>query len=365
VLVFLPGTREIQDVQEAVLATELGRDPEQRAWVLPLHGSLPPEEQKRVFDHPPRGVVKVVLATNVAETSITIDDVGFVIDSGHLKEERYDPERRMGSLENVLVSKAAAKQRRGRAGRVCEGLCVHLFPSDEPLAAYQEPEVRRVDLQHLVMRTKALRLPGRAVEICAELPEPPSLETVKGAVAELAAIGALTLERGENHEALTPLGELLVKLPVDCRLGKLIVLGLCFGAADETLTIAAALASRSPFMSPMDRREEADRRKKALAGDSQSDHLAVLRAYQRFDSLKGNDRFDFARENFLGIKTLQVSIQSNAEDALDGCPLTLDLGEVTLDVGELTLDVGELILDGCELTLNGCELLETTPGKLL
>jgi len=101
VLVFLPGTKEIEDVKEALLRTELGRDAEQREWVLALHGGLAAEEQKRVFLRPPRGVFKVVLATNVAETSITIDDVGFVIDTGRVKEERYDAERRMGSLQNV------------------------------------------------------------------------------------------------------------------------------------------------------------------------------------------------------------------------------------------------------------------------
>eukprot|EP00873_Tetraselmis_striata_P009250 jgi/Tetstr1/429514/TSEL_019419.t1 len=308
VLVFLPGTREIQDVQDALLALpELGRDPVQRGWVLPLHGSLPAEDQRKVFDRPPPGVVKVVLATNVAETSITIDDVGFVIDSGRVKEERYDAERRMGSLEDVLVSAAAAKQRRGRAGRVSEGLCVHLYPSDARQAAYQEPEVRRVALQQLVMRTKALRLPGRAGDICEELPEPPSHQAVVSAVHELEAIGALTLQDGE--EELTPLGELLVKLPIDARLGKLIVYGLCFGAGDEALTMAAALGSRSPFLSPMERREEADRCKKEFAGNTQSDHLAVLRAYNRFDSLAGEERFQFARSRFLGVKTLQAIAQ--------------------------------------------------------
>lgn len=303
VLVFLPGTKEIEDVKEALMMGELGRDYQQREWVLPLHGSLPAEEQKRVFLRPPSGVVKVVLATNVAETSITIDDVGFVIDSGRVKEERYEAARRMASLEDVLVSRAAAKQRRGRAGRVQPGLCVHLYPSDAPQAAYTEPEVRRVALEQLVMRTKALRLRGlggtRAADICSRLPEPPDIEAVNVAVMELTSLGALS-----PREELTELGNLLAKLPVDARLGKLILLGVCFGAADECLTMAAALASRSPFMSPMERREQADESKRGFGMGLQSDHLAVMLAYQQFDA-GGHSRFDFARDRFLSIRTLQ------------------------------------------------------------
>jgi ATP-dependent RNA helicase DHX57 len=303
VLVFLPGTKEIEDVKEALLRTELGRDAEQREWVLALHGGLAAEEQKRVFLRPPRGVFKVVLATNVAETSITIDDVGFVIDTGRVKEERYDAERRMGSLEDVLVSRAAAKQRRGRAGRVQAGLCIHLYASDVKQAAYTEPEVRRVALEQLVMRTKALRLRSlgghRAADICSRLPEPPDREAVDGAVMVLTALGAFTAD-----EELTELGKLLAKLPVDARLGKLILLGQCFGALDECLTIAAALASRSPFMSPMERREQADESKRKFCMGQQSDHLAVLSAYQQFDGMDAG-RYEFARDRFLSIRTLQ------------------------------------------------------------
>ena len=303
VLVFLPGTKEIEDVKEALMRTELGRDYQQRDWVLPLHGALPSEDQKKVFLRPPSGVVKVVLATNVAETSITIDDVGFVIDSGRVKEERYEAARRMASLEDVLVSRAAAKQRRGRAGRVQPGLCVHLYPSDVEQAAYTEPEVRRVALEQLVMRTKALRLRGlggtRAADICSRLPEPPDIEAVNVAVMELTCLGALT-----PQEELTELGKLLAKLPVDARLGKLILLGVCFGATDESLTIAAALASRSPFMSPMERREQADESRRSFGMGLQSDHLAVMLAYQEFDK-REHSRFDFARDRFLSIRTLQ------------------------------------------------------------
>ena len=253
--------------------------------------------------------MKIVLATNVAETSITIDDVGFVIDSGRVKEERYEPERRMASLEDVLVSRAAAKQRRGRAGRVQPGLCVHLYPSDVRQASYTEPEVRRVALEQLVMRTKALRLRGlggnRAADIASRLPEPPDMEAVDAAVQELKSLGAL--ER--TTEGLTDLGKLLAKLPIDARLGKLIILGLCFGAADECLTVAAALASRSPFMSPLERREQADESRRSFGASLQSDHLAVLFAYQQFDSREGQSRFDFARERFLSIRTLQSIAQ--------------------------------------------------------
>ena len=233
VLVFLPGTREIADVQEALQRSrDFGAldDATQRAWILPLHGALPPDEQRRVFERPPAGAIKVVLATNVAETSVTIDDVGFVVDSGRVKEERYYPDRRMAALEDVWVSRSSAKQRRGRAGRVRPGLAVHLFPSDAKLAQHAEPEVRRVALEQLVLRIKALALPGSAAAVCDQLVEPPEQRAVAAAVRELAGIGALKLGgvgrlgigggrsgsvRKERKETLTALGAALTQLPVD------------------------------------------------------------------------------------------------------------------------------------------------------
>ena len=135
--------------------------------------------------------------------------------------------------------------------------------------------------------------------MCSRLPEPPAPEAVESAVVTLVSIGALT-----PCEQLTPLGQLLTKLPVDVRLGKLILYGVCFGAADEALTIAAALTSRSPFLSPMERREQADESKRQFTL-LQSDHLAVLNAYSQFDALRHDERYAFARDRFLGIKTLQ------------------------------------------------------------
>ena len=306
ILVFLPGFKEIQTLHEALLATRpFDREP-QKSWVLPLHSQLPPEEQKRVFSRPPKGVRKVVLATNIAETAITIDDVSFVVDCGRMKEKRFDAEKRMESLEDVSVCRSNAKQRRGRAGRCRPGCCFHLltsFAHDSVVAGHQTPEVKRVPLERLVLTIKALGYEKTAGAVLAALLEPPRPAAVRRAVDELATLGAL--ETSEGREDLTALGAHLSLLPTDARIGKFILLGAIFGAVDETLTIASVLTSRSPFVAPFALRDEADAAKRSMAGATQSDHLAALRAYAEFDGIKGNGKYDFARQNFLGIKSLQ------------------------------------------------------------
>ncbi|CAK0911822.1 unnamed protein product [Prorocentrum cordatum] len=305
VLIFLPGVKEIQTLHEAILATREFRSEPQRSWVLPLHGMLPPDEQRWVFDRAPPGVRKVVIATNIAETAITVDDVSIVIDCGRMKEKRFDPAKRMESLEDVLVSRANAKQRRGRAGRTRPGVAFHLitsFAHDKVIDSFQPPEISRVPLERLVLTIKSLRYVEPASEVCARLLEPPKLVAVKRAVRELVELDALDV--GDGGEKLTALGVHLSTLPVDVRIGKLILLGTIFGVVDETLTIAAALSYRSPFLSPFDQRDAADAAKRSFTV-GQSDHLAVLKAYTEFDQTSGQAKFEFAREHFLGIKTLQ------------------------------------------------------------
>jgi len=279
----------------------------QRSWILPLHSTVPPEEQRLVFQRPPTGVHKIVLATNIAETAITIDDVGFVIDSGRMKENRYDPLRRMASLEDVLVSRANARQRRGRAGRVRPGAAIHLITSHRLNVVadpQQAPEVQRVPLEQLVLRIKALKYPGTVAEVCARLLQPPSPDAVRHAVSELVGIEALEVINGK--ESLTPLGVHLSTLPVDVRIGKLLLLGAIFGVTDECLTIAGVLSYRSPFLSPFDRREESDDAHQQF-NRWQSDHLAALAAYSEWDSMgRSERRYSWARANFLGVKTLQM-----------------------------------------------------------
>ena len=160
VLVFLPGVPEIGKAMR-----ELGRsDSSRNLWILPLHGGLLPEEQRKVFRRPPSGKRKVILATNIAETSITIDDIEIVIDSGKVKEMRFDPYKQMAMLVETWVSRAAATQRKGRAGRVKAGNSYRLFSrrTFDKMDAQQTAEIHRVPLTGLCLTVKMLELgPGK------------------------------------------------------------------------------------------------------------------------------------------------------------------------------------------------------------
>jgi len=324
VLVFLSGAKEIETVQLALLSLAEFQSEPARSWVLPLHGGLPSDDQKKVFNHPPVGVRKIVLATNVAETSITIDDIGFVVDTCRMKEMRFDAVRRMSTLEDTVVSRTNARQRRGRAGRVAPGVAVHLgltrFRHDQKVDDHQPPEVQRVPLEQLVLRIHATGLhmrdqSGKAASICTKLLEPPNPVYVRKAVEELVRLGAIEVNERDGKEKLTALGKHLANLPLEARLGKLVLYGAAFGAAatDAALTVAASLTSRNPFLAPLEERDAAAKAKKGFADKmvggpiGLSDHLAVLAAYREWDNMphRGEERYAFCKANFLSIKTLQ------------------------------------------------------------
>ncbi|ODQ50805.1 P-loop containing nucleoside triphosphate hydrolase protein, partial [Saitoella complicata NRRL Y-17804] len=310
ILVFMPGMMEISTLHTALLRNQRIRDATDNGrFCLPLHGSLSSEDQLRVFDRPSANKVKIVIATNVAETSITVDDVVFVIDSGRMKETRFDPEKGMASLEECWVSQANARQRRGRAGRVAEGTCIHLFTShkyEKELLPQQIPEMQRTPLEQLCLRIKILPfLKGRIDDVLSKVIEPPSDEAVKNAILTLRTLQALSRE-----EDLTPLGFHLGRLPVDVRIGKLIVMACIFGCLDPCLTIAAAMSIKSPFVAPIDKRAEADMKKRAFA-TGMSDHLTVLAAYNRWLAVRAEGfqaERAFLFDNFLSGRTLsQIS----------------------------------------------------------
>ncbi|KFP26249.1 Putative ATP-dependent RNA helicase DHX57, partial [Colius striatus] len=308
VLVFLPGLAEIKMLYEQLQTNALFNNRHsKRCVVYPLHSSLSSEEQQYVFLRPPAGVIKIVISTNIAETSVTIDDVVYVIDSGKMKEKRYDPSKGMESLEDTFVSQANALQRKGRAGRVASGVCFHLFSShhyNHQLIKQQLPEIQRVPLEQLCLRIKILEMFSAQSlhSVLSRLIEPPRTESLQASKLRLQDLGALTPD-----EKLTPLGYHLASLPVDVRIGKLMLFGTIFRCLDPALTIAASLAFKSPFVSPWDKREEANKKKLEFAVGN-SDYLALLQAYKgwRLSIKEGAQAsYTYCRENFLSGRVLQ------------------------------------------------------------
>ncbi|KAK2858882.1 hypothetical protein Q5P01_003502 [Channa striata] len=308
VLVFLPGLAEIKMLYEQLQSNRMFNNRGKiRCVVYPLHSTLSNEEQQAVFTRPPEGVTKIIISTNIAETSVTIDDVVYVIDSGKMKEKRYDASKSMESLEDSWVSRANALQRKGRAGRVASGVCFHLFTShcfQHQLAEQQLPEIQRVPLEQLCLRIKILDVFAEQTleSVFSRLIEPPAAGSLDAAKQRLQDLGALTAD-----EKLTPLGYHLACLPVDVRIGKLMLFGAIFRCLDPALTIAASLAFKSPFVSPWDKREEANEKKLAFAV-ANSDHLALLQAYRGWGTAAKNGNkagFLYCRENFLSWRGLQ------------------------------------------------------------
>ncbi|KAG2486676.1 hypothetical protein HYH03_014607 [Edaphochlamys debaryana] len=299
VLVFLPGAPEISRLQRALLDSDRVLEAAGgRAGlrVLPLHGSLSSSDQTKVFGRPPAGVTKVVLATNVAETSITIDDVSVVIDAGRVKEMSHDPERGILRLQEGWVSQAAAQQRRGRAGRVRPGVCFRLFSSAtwRRMPPYTQPEMLRSPLESVCLLIKgmtsgaagaaiasAAAAGGGAASVAAFLARclsPPPTKAVSSAVGLLRAIGAF-----DGSEELTALGRHLNRMPMDPRVGKALVYGCMLGCLDPVLTVTAALAHGRPvFLNLQSAGEGVAEARAALlkpAMAARSDHIALVAAY--------------------------------------------------------------------------------------
>ncbi|GAQ91802.1 ATP-dependent RNA helicase A [Klebsormidium nitens] len=320
ILVFLPGMAEIRRLERQLLGSQrLAAICGGRPWVLPLHGSLAGEQQRKVFDRPPPGQRKIVLSTNVAETSLTIDDVTYVIDIGRQREMAFDPNRALACLEDVWVSQASARQRRGRAGRARPGCCVRMFSrrTFEGMAPQQAPEVLRTALDQLCLQVKSL-LPARSIaSVLGDLLTPPSPSAVASALSTLTSLRALA----QNPETLTPLGRHLARIPVDVRAGKMLVFGAVLGCPGPAATIAAALAGKSPFAAvPPEIRDEADRVKRQLAGTWKSDHLAAVAAFEGWRAA-GRDggwraQQEFCQANFLSRESLQ-SIEASRADYLE------------------------------------------------
>jgi ATP-dependent RNA helicase DHX57 len=277
ILIFLPGTMEIDRTLQALSQFA-------NLHALPLHASLMPVEQKRVFPPAPHGKRKVIACTNVAETSITIEDIVAVIDTGRVKETSYDPQNNMVRLAETWASRAACKQRRGRAGRVRAGDCYKLYTrnAEAKMMERPDPEIRRVPLEQMCLSIKAMGVQDVSSFLASAL-TPPESTAVEGAIRLLSQMGAIT------DDELTALGRHMSMIPADLRLGKLLVYGATFGCLEAVLTIAAVLTARSPFISPRERDQETRNefdRLRASFSNNQGDLLVDLRAYEQWAALR-------------------------------------------------------------------------------
>ena len=306
ILIFLPGIMEINRTLDAIRSIP-------NIHALPLHASLMSTEQRRVFPPAPAGQRKVIAATNVAETSITIEDIVAVIDTGKVKETSFDPQNNMVRLEEVWASRAACKQRRGRAGRVRAGKCYKLYTrnAEAKMAERPEPEIRRVPLEQLCLSVRAMGIMNVPSFLASALTPPESM-AVGNAIDLLGRMGAL------DGDILTALGQHLAMIPADLRCGKLMVYGATFGCLEASLTIAAILTVKSPFISPQSKREESKAARSSFA-QGQGDLLGDLRAYEEWVDLRKASTYRDVRawcdQHFLSSQTLN-DISSNRSQYL-------------------------------------------------
>ena len=280
VLMFLSGIKEITTVADA--CREYSE--KNNKWIiLTLHSTLSLSDQDKVFDYAPEGVRKCIISTNIAETSITIDGVRFVVDSGKVKEMQFDPICKMRRLKEFWSSQASAEQRKGRAGRTGPGVCFRLFDEKEfdAMAPYSTPEIHRVPLDEIVLQLVSMGLPDARKFPFVEAPSPESLEN---SIIALKEVGAMN-----EDESLTVTGEMLAKLPVDVNIGKMLIMGTLFHQVDSALSLAAALSVQSPFTNNAYKDQDCVAARKDM-DSNHGDPVTLLNAYREWLEVKVDNR---------------------------------------------------------------------------
>ena len=267
VLVFLPGEREIRDCADALGMMDLPRTD-----ILPLFARLGLADQQRIF-HPAKGRRRIVLATNVAETSLTIPGIIYVIDSGVARISRYLPGRQIQRLQIEPISQASARQRAGRCGRVTEGVCIRLYSQTdfEARDAYTDPEIKRSALAGVILRMADLHLPPLGEF---PLPDPPSPRLISEGYRSLREIGAI-----DRKKELTDIGRKLARLPLDPRLGRMLLEARRQQALPEILVMVAGLSIMDPRERPQEEAAQADQAH-AQWKDADSDFLGMLKLWR-------------------------------------------------------------------------------------
>ncbi|BCR25436.1 ATP-dependent RNA helicase HrpA [Aquipseudomonas alcaligenes] len=295
VLVFLPGEREIREAAEVLRKANL-----RLTEVLPLYARLTPAEQQKIFAS--MGARKIVLATNVAETSLTVPGIRYVIDSGTARISRYSYRAKVQRLPIEAISQASANQRKGRCGRVEPGICIRLYSEEDFLARpeFTDPEILRTNLAAVILQMLHLRLGSIEDFPFIEPPDGKAISDGFNLLQELSAV---------NREGqLTPLGRQLARLPIDPRLGRMVLEAAKLGSLDEILIVASALSVQDPRERPMDRQQAADQAH-AQWKDVDSDFAALINLWRGFEEkrqeLGSNPLRNWCKKNFLNYLRLR------------------------------------------------------------
>ena len=315
ILTFLPGIDEINKVNKILLSQSIfGIDfaHPSNFKIIKLHADLP-DGQNEVFEPVPPGCRKIILATNIAETSITIPEVQFVVDSGKVREKQYSPVHRISRLLSVWESKSNVTQRAGRAGRVQDGRYFGLFSREryESLPKVGLPELLRTDLQSLCLSVKLHSKNTSIRDFLTDALQPPTGEAIEASIQSLQALQALSKE-GE----LTPLGQILARLPVHPTFGKMIVLGIIFKCFDPMLVMGAAQDQRPLFYRPAEVRQDAIKAQADYYEGTSSDQVALVNAYRELRQIRdeqGQIHAElWARDKFLNINSF-IAIERTTE----------------------------------------------------
>ena len=290
VLMFLPGEREIRDAHQA-----LERRKYRETEVLPLYARLSARDQDRVFNPGPKR--RLVLATNVAETSLTVPRIRYVIDPGYARVKRYSPRQKLDRLHVEPISQASANQRKGRCGRIAEGICYRLYGEADfhARAEFTDPEIRRSSLAGVILRMLQLGL-GRIEDF--PFLEPPDERAIADGWQQLSELGAVDKDR-----RLTPIGRQMARLPVDVKLARMLVAAQQHRCLREMIVIAAFLGIQDPRERPPEAREAADNAH-AIFADARSEFLGIVKLWdayrQAHEDLTQSKLRDWCERHFLG-----------------------------------------------------------------
>ncbi|PRT54408.1 Pre-mRNA-splicing factor ATP-dependent RNA helicase prp22 [Wickerhamiella sorbophila] len=301
ILVFLTGQEEIETACERLYerVKALGPAMAHTLEIMPVYSALPSEMQSRIFEVLPAGVRKCILATNIAETSLTIDGIRYVVDPGFVKLSVWDPQLGMNSLKIVPISRAQANQRAGRAGRTAPGKCYRLYTEqifENEMSSSTVPEIQRQNLAHAALMLKAM---GITDLLSFDFLDPPSRPALLGALVELYQLGAI-----DSEGLLTRVGRKMADFPMDPAMAKVLIRSADAGCAQEMLTIIAVLSMPSLFYRPSDskQRDAADRARRRLS-DGTGDHMTLLNIYNTW--AKSGYSKQWCADNFIHERTLR------------------------------------------------------------